>query len=122
MKLRIKGNSVRMRLSKSELDLFASQGWLEEKIEFGSASLTYRLESDQRAKELHADMKGKTICVTMPDRMKKDWTGTAVVGFENKLTMQNGKALTILIEKDFVCIDNSMEDQSDNFPNPKSVC
>ena len=28
------------------------------------------------------------------------------------------KKLYILIEKDFKCLDNTIEDQSDNYPNP----
>jgi hypothetical protein len=24
----------------------------------------------------------------------------------------------LLVEKDFVCLDNTIEDQSDNYPNP----
>ncbi|HEV7230132.1 MAG TPA: hypothetical protein VGO45_02320 [Bacteroidia bacterium] len=122
MKLRIKGNSLRMRVSKSELELFAKQDWLEERIEFGTSCLIYRLESNQRANMLSAEMVANKITVRLPDAMKKEWTGSDVVGFENKINTQNGKTLSILIEKDFVCIDNSMEDQSDNFPNPKSVC
>jgi hypothetical protein len=25
-----------------------------------------------------------------------------------------------LLEKDFACLDNTLEDQSDNYPNPKA--
>lgn len=34
---------------------------------------------------------------------------------------QSGK-VNLLIEKDFVCIDNTTEDQSDNYPNPSLNC
>jgi hypothetical protein len=32
--------------------------------------------------------------------------------------MENGKELFLLLEKDFVCLDETIEDQSDNYPNP----
>jgi hypothetical protein len=38
---------------------------------------------------------------------------TDKVGFENT----DGE-LHLLVEKDFTCLDNVAEDQSDNFPNP----
>ncbi len=38
---------------------------------------------------------------------------TDEVGFEN----EQGK-LFLLVEKDFTCLDNVSEDQSDNYPNP----
>jgi hypothetical protein len=34
----------------------------------------------------------------------------------------NDKYLFLLVEKDFVCLDNTVEDQSDNYPNPNAVC
>jgi hypothetical protein len=35
---------------------------------------------------------------------------------------QPAQELFLLIEKDFVCLDNTFEDQSDNYPNPNAVC
>lgn len=45
-----------------------------------------------------------------------------MVGFNNKMPLDNGEHLFLLVEKDFVCLDNTFEDQSDNFPNPNAVC
>jgi hypothetical protein len=38
---------------------------------------------------------------------------TDKVGFEN-----NDGEVQLLIEKDFTCLDNVADDQSDNYPNP----
>ena len=35
------------------------------------------------------------------------------IGFENRY-----EELHLLVEKDFTCLDNVGEDQSDNYPNP----
>ena len=39
---------------------------------------------------------------------------TERVGFEEK-----GDPLYLLVEKDFTCLDQVEEDQSDNYPNPQ---
>jgi hypothetical protein len=49
----------------------------------------------------------------MPELMAKNWATTEKVGFEET----NGP-LYLLVEKDFKCLDNVAEDQSDNYPNP----
>ena len=45
MKIRIKGNSVRVRLTRSEVDHFAETGYLEESTEFGNSHFLYALQS-----------------------------------------------------------------------------
>jgi hypothetical protein len=47
---------------------------------------------------------------------------TDVIGFDNTIDMDNGRKLFLLIEKDFVCLDHTLEDQSDNYENPGKVC
>jgi hypothetical protein len=36
--------------------------------------------------------------------------------------LEDGTLLTLLIEKDFACLDHVDEDQSDNYPNPNKTC
>lgn len=52
----------------------------------------------------------------MPDNLSAEWTSTDAVGFENY-----DNELFLLIEKDFKCLDNVAEDQSDNYPNPLNL-
>jgi len=49
----------------------------------------------------------------MSRKMIQELIDTERVGFENHYG-----ALHLLIEKDFTCLDNVDEDQSDNYPNP----
>lgn len=122
MKLRIKGNSIRIRLTKSEVDYFGTTGYLEEKIEFGNSELIYTLQSKSDISEITANFEGNTITVNIPELISKDWVETDKVGLENKIDIGMGKQLLILVEKDFVCLDNAFEDQSDNYPNPNATC
>ena len=41
MKLRIKGNSIRFRLTKPEVDYFEKENYLEEKTHFGNTEFVY---------------------------------------------------------------------------------
>ena len=122
MKIRIKGSSIRLRLTKKEIDNFGSIGYLEEKTEFGNSSLQYALAVDKDVTELCADFHNSKITVRVPENIMKEWITTDIVGFENKMKNGSEKGLFILIEKDFVCLDNTFEDQSDNYPNPNAVC
>ena len=123
MKIRIKGNSIRIRIVKTELDNLDKDGFLEERTEFGDTDLVYRLESNDLIDDLRADMKGNTITVSMPETMKREWVATETVGYRTDMPLGDGKSLFILIEKDFKCLDGEvLEDQSDNFDNPSQVC
>ncbi len=123
MKIRIKGNSIRYRLTKTEVDDFSKQGWLEEKTEFLSGfSFHYRLEKKHGIENMEASFSGNKICVFVPEKIAVEWTTTDIVGFDHKMKLENGKELFLLIEKDFVCLDHTFEDQSDNFPNPNKAC
>ena len=122
MKIRIKGNSIRLRLTKTEVDNFAANGFIEEKTEFGDTYFSYRMESSGHHQELAAAYLGNLITIFIPTAIAQNWTSTELVGFENKMDIGNNKQLFLLVEKDFVCLDNTFEDQSDNFPNPNAVC
>jgi len=117
MKIRIKGNTVRLRLTKSEVDYFRMTGLIEERTEFGNNSFAYALQSTQTP-ELKAEFSDGAIRVLMPEKMADEWTATNAVGFNSEMDIGNKKKLYILVEKDFKCLDETVEDQSDNYENP----
>ena len=119
MKLRIKGNSLRLRLTRSEIANFGEEGLLEEKTEFINGTFfSYTLQRKPGIDKLEAMFIGNRISIFVPETMAHEWTTTDIVGFENKMDIGDGKQLFLLIEKDFVCLDQTSEDQKDNFPNP----
>jgi len=122
MKIRIKGDSIRLRLSKTEVDNFSKNGFLEERTSFCDNQFVYRMESRSDFSELSAALDGQTMTVYVPETQAKEWTSTDLVGFENNMNTGEGKTLFLLVEKDFVCLDNTLEDQSDNYPNPNAMC
>ena len=122
MKIRIKGNSIRIRLSRPEVDSFGENGYLEERTQFGNSTFIYVLQSKDSAEHLSADFIDGKITLTVPSPITKEWTTTEKVGYEHNLPTGNGEQLYLLIEKDFKCTADVAEDQSDNFENPLAAC
>ncbi len=122
MKLRIKGNSIRIRVTKTEVDNFEKNGELNEATFFGTNHFHYCLKRSNSSTTLFADYNNNCITVHIPEAIAEEWTSTDMIGFNHKMPLGNDEHLFLLIEKDFVCLDNTFEDQSDNFPNPNAVC
>lgn len=116
MKIRIKGNSLRYRLTQSEVAWLWSEGALEERTEFPGKTFVYAIATTNN-EELSADFTGDRIVLNMSKEMINELYNTNKVGFEDR-----SGAVSLLVEKDFVCIDNTEEDQSDNYPNPSLTC
>jgi hypothetical protein len=116
MKIRIKGNSLRYRLTRTEVSQVATTGYLEDTTNFGSTQLTYAIKKAE-ADNLSAQFENNIITLYIPKQMTQEWIDTDRVGFEHT---HNG--LYLLVEKDFVCLDNTTEDQSDNYPHPNTTC
>jgi hypothetical protein len=120
MKIRIHGNSIRIRLSKTEVERLSSEGQLKEQTSFGQSAFEYTLEQNFIAKELSASLEDRKITMQVPSGFLKDWAKNQVIGFDSKMPIGENETLYLLLEKDFKCLDNTNEDQSDNYENPKS--
>lgn len=112
MKIRIKGNTIRYRLTKSDVDLLYKNRDLQDSTNFGNRSLIYQLKAANQD-NLTASFVDDTIAVIIPSGKLAELAQTSRVGFDGR-----DGALYILVEKDFQCLDNVTEDQSDNYPNP----
>ncbi|KAA2216597.1 DUF7009 family protein [Maribacter flavus] len=119
MKIRIQGNTVRYRLTKSEVETLAQTGYYKEETLFGERTFVYAIKADQAIQELHADYVNDTITMYLNKDKSSAWPKNEIVGFSSEIKTSNGNTLSLLLEKDFVCMDNTDEDQSDNYPNPK---
>jgi len=112
MKIRIRSNSLRYRLTRSEVEQFAIEGVFKEKVTIGEESLVYVLQRTAEP-DIRATLHRNLITLLVPEMVADEWTRTEKVGFNTK-----DGSLHILVEKDFTCLDNVEEDQSDNYPNP----
>jgi len=112
MKIRIKSNSLRYRLTRTDVAQLTRDRYLEDKVNFGSRALVYALKLGT-ADRLSASFNDDTITLCMSENMINELEGTDRVGFE-----ESAGGLHLLVEKDFTCLENVEEDQSDNYPNP----
>ncbi|MCO5934806.1 MULTISPECIES: hypothetical protein [Mucilaginibacter] len=112
MKIRIKNNGLRYRLTRNEVATFANEGIFKEKVQIGDGALIYILQRTAED-QLSASFKNNIITMLVPEKLADEWTNTDQVGFEHKMD-----DLHLLVEKDFTCLDEVEEDQSDNYPNP----
>jgi hypothetical protein len=122
MKLRIKGNSLRIRLTKPEVSKLAEAGYLEEQTLFAGNKLVYALQRTDNKSELSATFDTNKITMNVPRELIKDWPHNNVVGFNADMPVSENDTLHLLLEKDFVCLDEINEDQSDNYENPNKTC
>jgi hypothetical protein len=123
MKLRIKGDSIRIRLTRSEVEQFGKEGYIEESTHFGNTVFRYALGSREGLNELSAEFGDNKVTMLVPDTMRREWLDTDIVGYNNNMDLGEGKTLFLLLEKDFKCIDGEvLEDQSDNYENPLASC
>ena len=114
MKLRIKGNSVRLRLTRPEVVRLRDAGLVEESAGFsGGEALTYRLRSVATPGPLRAAFHQGTIEVTVSSETARDWAVAEDVG----LYAQAG-GLQIAIEKDFRCLTRPDCEEPDAYPHP----
>ena len=112
MKIRIKGNSIRYRMSKSDIDQLAERGMVSEKVDFPGRSFVYELVTND-GETMTAAYQDNTIRVYIPASMSNELQDPERIGQQG----DDGN-ISILVEKDFVCLDNTIEDQSDFFPHP----
>jgi hypothetical protein len=119
VKLRIKGNSLRLRLSQGEMRELAQQGAVEDRISFpNGGALRYRLRSDQNSDAISASYGDNLIEVSAPQALVERWCGTDLVTLSADPSLPAGE-LRIVLEKDWACLaPREGEDESDNFRHP----
>jgi len=115
MKLRMKGNSIRLRLTQSEVVRVAEGGRIEESCKFGAERFGWALES-AAGTAVSAVLTGAQITVSVPVAMIREWAGGDQVGI-----YATSGPVEIAIEKDFRCL-TPRPDEADAFPNPATTC
>lgn len=106
MKLRIQGNSLRMRVSEAELIKFRETGRVEEAIAFGpdeAHKLRYVLLRAPGHSSLQVSFTSNEVTVYVPAKTATDWATSDQNGFEGLVSNGTPKGLRILVEKDLDC-------------------
>jgi hypothetical protein len=123
MKLRIKGNSLRLRVSRSEVARLLSGDCLEDTIHFApepSAKFTYALQQEPSVSRPIVRYARNKVTILIPAIQANEWGFTDQVGISEDISLGDVGTLALLIEKDFACLDRSDEENHDTFPNPSA--
>ena len=123
MKLRLRGNSVRLRLTQGEVADLIRTGRVDDAVAFGPGErLSYALACTDTP-TLAARFAAGAIEVSLPAALAKDWASSERVGLDGEQSIGDGESLRILVEKDFTCLrPRTGEDDGDAFPNPNETC
>jgi hypothetical protein len=113
MKLRFRGNSLRLRVNRKEVARLAAAEELVEEVRFGNETLGYSLKADATCT---AEFDGKRIRVTAP---LTEWASADEIGFY----FEAARGLKVAIEKDLECVDGPEEEKDPYaFPRSEKVC
>ncbi|SRR6266849_4677186 len=121
MKLRIKGNSLRLRVTRSELMRLIDTGHIEETIHFSSneqSRLTYALEHESDLSSATLRYQWPAVVIVLPKEEATTWAESNQVGIYASVDLGPRGALDLIVEKDFACLDLTDADNLDTFPNP----
>ena len=116
MKLRIQGDSIRLRLTVSEVAAVGRGEAVAETTHVGDPPFSYSLVPQADAAAVDAVFAGGAMRVTLPAATARRWAETEEVSLRGATG-----AVNILIEKDFDCLEPREGDEKlDTFPNPKA--
>lgn len=122
MKLRVQSDSIRFRVTPTELHTLATRGVVQSRVQLGVADddrLTYVLESSRKHSSVQLKYAHGEIRILIPEGDVLEWVSTEQVGIEGVQEIGGNAQLKILVEKDFKCLNaRAGEDEGDRFPNP----
>ncbi|WP_437184925.1 DUF7009 family protein [Planctomicrobium sp. SH668] len=128
MKLRTHKNSIRIRIDQRDLSTLAEERCLTERIEFGASPaehFSYSLILDSASNGvLCARYENGELQVRISTDHLNEWLTTDRVSFAAEQQISGG-VLSILIEKDFKCLDRAPGQEASDlyaFPNPSQFC
>ncbi len=123
MKLRLLDDSIRLRLSRSDVAAADKQGIVEGQTHFPHGGVfTYVLEALRNRSDASAAYADERLVVKLPASEISAWADDdAAVSLRSEVQLPDGNRLKLLVEKDFTCLSHRHdEDQSDLFPNPEN--
>ncbi|AMV36150.1 DUF7009 family protein [Planctomyces sp. SH-PL62] len=126
MKLRLKGNSIRVRLDRQDIQRLADDGRVEEALRFGPGrAFAYAVEAGPAPRERPtADFDEGRLTIRLDRADVDSWIAGDRVGFTHEQAVE-GSVVRILLEKDFACLERPAGEEADDrhaFPNPSASC
>ena len=120
MKLRIHGNSIRLRLNQADVTALAASGRVAAYLEFAdSGHFTYALAASDAVSAAEARFENGGITVYIPKAQADEWVNSDAVAVSDDALPSGTLGPKIIVEKDFACLHKRAgEDDAGAFPNP----
>ena len=121
MKLRIKESSLRLRVTPSEVRQLLRDGAIREHVQLTPdprERLTYAITSSLSGATTTVAYHSGNITVSVLNAQLNYWACSEEVGIYADVMLDDSRMLSVVIEKDFACLDRSDADNEDTFPNP----
>jgi hypothetical protein len=120
VKLRIRDNSIRLRLTQTETVTLKDAGIVAARTRFpGGRSLEYAVESSPASVTPAVHFSENRLVVRLPETVVLAWAASDQVSMHGEQRLEDGDVVSILVEKDFQCLaPREGEDESDMFPHP----
>lgn len=123
MKIRIKGNSIRLRLTKTDVQNLKKNNFVEETTTIGNRQVfKYALVIDTNIPQISASFNESKITIYLSKSEAEIITNTDEITVKGSQKNSTEKDLFLLVEKDLECLDSTFEDQSDMYENTKTTC
>ena len=122
MKLRIRDNAIRLRLMRGEVDALRNDGLVSAQTGFpGGRTFSYVVESSPASVKPAAFFSDNVVTVRIPETTVLAWATSEQVSIEGEQVLDDGETLSLLVEKDFVCLaPREGEDESDMYAHPEA--
>ena len=128
MKLRLRGNSVRVRMDRKDLVELLERGRVVDALRFGpgiARTLTYVVSVGPTPPgRPQADYASGLLVVTIDRGDAEALSEGDRVGFNHEQLTEGG-TVRVTLEKDLACLDRPLGDAAEDawaFPNPSVVC
>lgn len=127
MKLRLRENSIRLRLLQSEVTQLRETGNVSETITLGvkpTEKFIYALRVSDDLSDVHAQMLNNHIEIFLPVAEAEFWMNNdEEIGIYTVQSISSDIDLSITVEKDFACPTRPADlDNTDAFANPEVEC
>jgi hypothetical protein len=102
VELRIKDNSVRLRLDRSDVDALRERGEIASSTVFpGGRTLRFRVESSPASVAPTALFSDNVLTVRWHETEILRWVASEQTSLQGEQTLADGERLAVLVEKDF---------------------
>ncbi len=105
---------------RGEVDALRKDGLVAAQTGFpGGRTFSYVVESSPASVKPAAFFSDNVVTVRIPETTVLAWATSEQVSIEGEQVLDDGETLSLLVEKDFVCLaPREGEDESDMYPHP----